>query len=110
MDFSGAIINSNCQTQSNREGVLAELGTMMQVNVFGDCGEPAPIPRDVYSNAGHFGEGYNILGKTYPFLFSFENTLCDDYVSERFFMIVDANAIPVVYNGANMSTLAPKHS
>ena len=47
---------------------------------------------------------------TYPFLFSFKNTLCDDYVSERFFMIVDANAIPVVYNGANMSTIGPNHS
>lgn len=110
MNFSGAIINSNCQSQSNREGVLAELGTMMQVDVFGKCGKPAPIPQDVHSNAGHFGEGYNILGKTHPFLFSFENSLCDDYVSERFFIILDANVIPVVYTGANMSTIAPKHS
>ena len=112
MNFSGAIINSNCQSKSNREGILAELGTMMQVDVFGKCGKPTPIshPQDDRSKAGNFGEGYNLLGKTYPFLFSFENSLCDDYVSERFFIILDANAIPVVYNGANMSTIAPKHS
>ena len=110
MNYSGAIINSNCASHSNREGVLAQLGTMMQVDVFGKCGKPAPIPQDVSSKAGHFGEAYDILGKTYPFLFSFENSLCDDYVSERFFIIMSANVIPVVYNGANMSTIAPKHS
>ena len=112
MSFSGAIFNSNCASKSNREGVLAELGTMMQVDVFGHCGKPAPIshPQDDLKNAGNFGEGYNLLGKMYPFLFSFENSLCDDYVSERFFIILDANVIPVVYNGANMSRIAPKHS
>ena len=110
MNYSGAIINSNCASHSNREGVLAQLGTMMQVDVFGKCGKPAPIPQDVSSKAGHFGEAYDILGKTYPFLFSFENSLCDDYVSERFFIILNANVIPVVHNGANMSTIAPKHT
>ena len=50
------------------------------------------------------------LGQKYQFYLSFENSLCDDYVSERFFNILHADMIPVVMNGANMSRIAPKHS
>ena len=51
-----------------------------------------------------------LLGKTYPFYFSFENSLCEDYVTERFFDALRGGMIPVVYNWANMSKIAPEHS
>ena len=33
-----------------------------------------------------------------------------DYVTEKFFNILAYNVIPVVFNGANMSAIAPPHS
>ena len=37
--------------------------------------------------------------------------LCrQDYVTEKFFNILAYNVIPVVFNGANMSAIAPPHS
>ena len=33
-----------------------------------------------------------------------------DYVTEKFFKILPYNVIPVVFNGANMSAIAPPHS
>jgi len=51
-----------------------------------------------------------LLGKTYPFYLAFENSLCEDYVTEKFFSALRSNMIPVVYNGANMSGIAPAHS
>ena len=33
-----------------------------------------------------------------------------DYVTEKFYNILPYNVIPVVYNGADMSRLAPPHS
>ena len=33
-----------------------------------------------------------------------------DYVTEKFFNILSYNVIPVVFNGANMSAIAPPHS
>ena len=43
---------------------------------------------------------------------AFENGLCQDYVTEKFFHIFNNryNVIPVVYNGADMASLAPPHS
>merc|ERR1711915_945299 len=47
---------------------------------------------------------------TYKFYFSLENSVCKDYISEKFFNILKYNVIPVVLNGANMSSIAPPHS
>ena len=48
----------------------------------------------------------------YKFYLAFENGLCQDYVTEKFFHIFNSryNVIPVVYNGADMASLAPPHS
>ena len=51
-----------------------------------------------------------LLGETFQFYLAFENSLCDDYVTEKFFNVLLADMIPVVMNGANMSSIAPKNS
>ena len=46
----------------------------------------------------------------FQFYLAFENSLCLDYITEKFWKVLDYNCIPVVFNGVNMSSLAPKHS
>ena len=36
--------------------------------------------------------------------------MCKDYISEKFFKVLSQNTIPIVFTGANMSTVAPPHS
>ena len=51
-----------------------------------------------------------MLSTSYKFYLSFENSLCEDYITEKFFKVLPYNVIPVVLNGVNMTTYAPKHS
>ena len=44
------------------------------------------------------------------FYLSLENSLCRDYVTEKFWKVLPYNVIPVVLNSANMSAIAPPHS
>ena len=53
---------------------------------------------------------YTLMEQKYRFYLSFENSLCEDYVTEKFFRILRYNVIPVTYNGAAMDKFAPKHS
>merc|ERR1712130_688447 len=50
------------------------------------------------------------LERDYKFYLSFENSICEDYVTEKFFNILKYNVLPITYNGADMSLVAPPHS
>eukprot|EP00092_Neocalanus_flemingeri_P043207 GFUD01047564.1.p1 GENE.GFUD01047564.1~~GFUD01047564.1.p1 ORF type:complete len:427 (-),score=76.54 GFUD01047564.1:62-1342(-) len=109
-NLSATVLLSNCRSFSDREGVLNELGKLMLVDVFGNCGKPPPKS---FMDDGKWGgpeDSHTLLSKTYPFYLAFENSLCEDYVSEKFFSSLHTDMIPVVYNWANMSRIAPKHS
>ena len=46
-NYSSSILMSNCiSTQSEREKVLADVGRMMPVDVFGGCGKYPPNSKD----------------------------------------------------------------
>ena len=44
------------------------------------------------------------------FYLAFENSLCRDYITEKFWKVLSYNVVPVVLNGVNMTRVAPPHS
>ncbi len=50
------------------------------------------------------------LDRDYKFYLSFENSLCDHYATEKFFMRMKQNILPVVLGGSDYSKIAPPHS
>lgn len=112
-NFSSVILISNCGSQNQREKTLYDLAKVVPLDCFGDCCEPSPFGGyDHWSAAksDFWIEQHRLMGQTYQFYLAFENSNCNDYVSERFFNVLHADMIPVVMNGANMSLIAPKHS
>ena len=51
-----------------------------------------------------------LFAQHYTFILAFENALCDDYVTEKFFVPLQHGLIPVVLGGANYTRLAPAGS
>ncbi|XP_042890421.1 glycoprotein 3-alpha-L-fucosyltransferase A-like [Penaeus japonicus] len=94
---------SNCNTDSSRSRLTQTLQQYISVEVFGKCG-PFQCPRS------HSADCYSLLERDYKFYLSFENSLCKDYVTEKFFKILLYNVVPVVYGKANYSIAAPPHS
>ena len=56
------------------------------------------------------GNCMEMVNTTYKFYLSFENALCKEYITEKFWKVLPYNVIPIVLNGVDMSTLAPYHS
>ena len=50
------------------------------------------------------------LESKYKFYLSFENSFCDDYVTEKFFKVLNYDIVPIVLGGSNYSKLAPERS
>ena len=50
------------------------------------------------------------FSQSHKFYLSFENSICDDYVTEKFFEPMRHGVIPIVMGAANYSLYAPPHS
>jgi len=94
---------SHCATQARREKYVKMLKKKMDVDVYGKCGK-------LKCDRANETDCYVMMEQNYKFYLSFENSICEDYVTEKFFNILKYNVIPVTYNGANISAIAPPHS
>ena len=50
------------------------------------------------------------IDKNYMFYLAFENSLCEEYVTEKFWDHLKGNLVPVVLGKANYHEIAPPHS
>ncbi len=95
---------SNKKTHGRREDYFRELGKYITIDIYGNCGNKSCMPNEL--NRDKCDE----LLDEYKFYLSAENSLCADYVSEKFYRALRRDIIPVVYGGADYSAYAPPHS
>jgi len=93
---------SNRITHGKRELYIKELAKHIPVHIYGQCGNMSCLPRN--------SPQCNSLLDYYKFYFSAENSLCPDYISEKFYRALSMDVVPVVYGGADYSQYAPLHS
>nr|XP_053645981.1 alpha-(1,3)-fucosyltransferase C-like isoform X1 [Cherax quadricarinatus] len=94
---------SHCDTTSGRKKLVKTLRKWIKVDQYGHCSSLKCERKDEK-------KCYAMLASDYKFYFSFENSLCRDYVTEKLFNISRLDVIPVVYGSANYSQHAPPHS
>lgn len=92
--FAAGII-SNCGGSSKRLGYIKEMQKYIPVNIFGKCGKTCPTKH----NNSMPGNCKDIIAKEYKFYLAFENSICQDYTTEKFFQTLTYNIIPVVLGG-----------
>ena len=102
-----AWVVSNCQTKSRREDFVDELKKHIDVDVFGKCGTAVC---DFEGAQAFLGNCSTTIKKDYKFYLSLENTFARDYVTEKFFLRLNDNLLPIVLGQADYSRTAPPHS
>ncbi|XP_041373759.1 alpha-(1,3)-fucosyltransferase C-like [Gigantopelta aegis] len=96
---SVAWIVSNCHTVGRREDYVRKLKELgVQVDIYGYCGK-LKLLKQKNAEAECF--------KNHRFYLSFESVFCEDYVTEKFFKLVNFDIMPIVRGGANYSQLFP---
>lgn len=96
---AAAWLVSHCDTPSQREMFVQKLiketsKYQLKIDIFGWCGD-LKCPKD------RMEECYALIESDYYFYLSFENSFCEDYVTEKLLTALKHYAIPIVYGGAN---------
>ena len=73
-------IVSHCDTLSKRELYVEVLKQYISVDILGACGEKWDCGRRLVHD-----QCFDIYNSTYRYSIAFENTLCQDYITEKFF-------------------------
>ncbi|OQV24572.1 putative Alpha-(1,3)-fucosyltransferase C [Hypsibius exemplaris] len=93
---------SHCHTASKREEYVRRLSHYLKVDEYGKCDAPDPC-RTQRKNC----DLANLVGK-YKFYLSFENSFCNEYVTEKLTRALNTDVVPIVLGGANYSSFLPK--
>lgn len=93
---------SHCNVFSRRDALVKKIQDFIEVDIYGKCGTLSCDPSSSKCN--------EMLKTTYRFYFSFENTLCDDYLTEKLYSTINNFIVPVIYSGATLSRFLPPKS
>ena len=110
-----AWIVSHCETNSHREKYVEKLKKLLNtstlsLDIYGECG-PLDLPKP--KKESNYQESYSKISSEYKFYLSFENSLCEEYITEKFFNAMNNGMIPIAFGGLNQidySKIAPPHS
>ncbi|XP_053616797.1 alpha-(1,3)-fucosyltransferase C-like [Plodia interpunctella] len=99
---------SNCDVKSKRNDLYQHLYVAfekynMSIDTFGVCGTKQ-CPKD------RMEECLDLVEREYYFYLSFENSICEDYVTEKVLHAFLHYSVPIVYGGANYSRFLPPGS
>ena len=102
--FAVALIG-NCNDNCRRLELIEQLRKYVPIDVVGNNREGFCSNKTcpaVFKN-GTKGDCRAILAEEYKFFLTFENSVCEDYITEKFFRTLQYNTIPVVRGGGNYS-------
>nr|CAH0099095.1 unnamed protein product [Daphnia galeata] len=101
---------SNCfLTNSGRNEMVTILRKYIKVDVYGSCGTLiCPKEKGVDNSSEDCRE---MVGKTYKFYMSLENSLCREYITEKFFGMLRRPIVPIIFGlHDHYDKIAPPHS
>lgn len=84
---------SHCETNSRRESYVREMQKYIDIDIYGKCNnyfqntisDPCGSKKNIIC--------FNKLMNKYKFYIAFENSLCSDYISEKFWKLYDSDKI-----------------
>lgn len=99
-----AWVVSNCRTQSHRGLYVRKLQEHIYVDIYGKCGD-LDCPKYTTPNC------FTKINKTHKFYLAFENSLCEDYATEKLYSTLNRGGlVPIVLGNSNYTQLLPPNS
>ncbi|MFH4982021.1 hypothetical protein AB6A40_008730 [Gnathostoma spinigerum] len=99
---------SNCETQSKRELAVKKLSRFIPVDIFGKCSRNK-ADLNVCPEIGS-DDCMRVLSQKYYFFIALENTVCKDYITEKYWNRYTFPSVPIVMRRKTYENHLPTNS
>ena len=104
-------MQSDCNPPSDRDTFVQELMKYVKVDSYGKCLHNKDLPEHLRDSLTFNAQDVlNIVAK-YKFAIAFENSVCHDYITEKYWRPLYSGTVPIVYGSPTVKDWAPtEHS
>ncbi|KAI8119411.1 Alpha-(1,3)-fucosyltransferase B [Lucilia cuprina] len=105
-------MQSDCDTMSGRDDYVKELMNYISVDSFGACLNNKELPESLqkiqqdYLNHLYAPELLKFMAR-YKFIIAYENGVCQDYITEKFWRPLIAGSIPIYFGSPSIKDWSP---
>ena len=102
---------SVCHTQSKRERYVKGLKRYLPVDIYGECGAlKCGSNKQTTWKVDDCDHKLFHGNNSYKFHLAFENSLCEDYVTEKLWRTQNVDSVPIVMGNVDYAKIMPKDS
>ncbi|XP_056659468.1 alpha-(1,3)-fucosyltransferase 10 isoform X2 [Monodelphis domestica] len=102
-------VQSDCDPPSDRDSYVRELMTHIQVDSYGECLRNRDLPPQLKNPASMDDDGFYRILAQYKFILAFENAVCDDYITEKFWRPLKLGVVPVYFGSPSITDWLPSN-
>ncbi|XP_025788912.1 GDP-fucose protein O-fucosyltransferase 3 isoform X1 [Herpailurus yagouaroundi] len=102
-------VQSDCDPPSDRDSYVRELMTHVEVDSYGECLRNKDLPPQLKNPASMDADGFYRIIAQYKFILAFENAVCDDYITEKFWRPLKLGVVPVYYGSPSIADWLPSN-
>ncbi|XP_036619734.1 alpha-(1,3)-fucosyltransferase 10 isoform X1 [Trichosurus vulpecula] len=102
-------VQSDCNPPSDRDSYVRELMSHIQVDSYGECLRNRDLPPQLKNPASMDDDAFYRILAQYKFILAFENAVCDDYITEKFWRPLKLGVVPVYYGSPSISDWLPSN-
>ncbi|XP_038602478.1 alpha-(1,3)-fucosyltransferase 10 [Tachyglossus aculeatus] len=102
-------VQSDCDPPSDRDSYVRELMNYIEVDSYGECLRNRDLPQQLKNPASMDDAGFYGILAQYKFILAFENAVCDDYITEKFWRPLKLGVVPVYYGSPSIADWIPSN-
>ncbi|XP_071476012.1 alpha-(1,3)-fucosyltransferase 11-like [Diadema antillarum] len=101
-------VQSHCDVAADRDRYVKELMKHIRVDSYGKCVNNKKMPEQMNDpvESMEAEDFYDFIAK-YKFHLAFENAICDDYITEKFFRPFHVGSVPIYRGSSSAQDWAP---
>ena len=103
-------LHSDCDPPSDRDSYMRELMKYIAVDSYGKCIHNKDLPEHLINPLTFNTDDLHNIQAQYKFTISFENAICHDYITEKFWRPLTIGSVPVVRGSPTIKDWAPQNS